>query len=110
MDTKLKRSRTFHPHTNGQTKVINRTSVQLLRGYNQKHMKAWDENMIYIKHSYNRESHTYIDKSPFEACFGYFIPYVVYGKQGGVREDLTEDSLKEEKNVEKTRKIHLRVQ
>jgi hypothetical protein len=33
----------------------------------------------------------------------------VYGKQGGVREDLTEDALKEEKNVEKINQIHLQV-
>ena len=48
MDTKLKRSTTFHPQIDGQTKVVNKTLVQLLRGYNQKHLKAWDENMVYI--------------------------------------------------------------
>jgi hypothetical protein len=87
--------------------------VQLLRGYNQKHPKTWDENMIYIQHSYNRAVHTSTGKSPFETCFGYFPPSpldVVYGKQGGVREDLTGDALKEEKIVEKIRKIHLQVQ
>jgi hypothetical protein len=42
-------------------------------------------------------------KSPFETCFGYLPPSpldVVYGQQGGVREDLTRDALKEEKFVE----------
>ena len=37
MGTKLKRSTTFNSQTNGQTKVVNRTLVQLLRGYNQNH-------------------------------------------------------------------------
>ena len=34
---------------------------------------------------------------------------VLYGKQGGVREELTGAALKLEKNVEKIRKIHLQV-
>jgi hypothetical protein len=35
---------------------------------------------------------------------------VVYGKQGGVREDLIGDALRETKIVEKIRKIYLQVQ
>jgi hypothetical protein len=69
--------------------------------------------LIYIQHYYNREIHTSTGKSPFETCFGYFPPSpldVVYGKQGGVREDLTGDALKAEKIVEKIRQIHLQVQ
>jgi hypothetical protein len=37
MDTKLNKSIKFHPQTDGQTKVINTTLVEILRGYNQKH-------------------------------------------------------------------------
>jgi hypothetical protein len=33
MDTKLKRSTSFHPHTDGQTYVVNITMVLFLRGY-----------------------------------------------------------------------------
>jgi hypothetical protein len=72
--------------------------VHILRGYNQKHPKNWDENMIYIKQYYNRSIHISTGKSPFETCFGYFPPSlldVVYGKQGGVREELMGDALKE---------------
>jgi hypothetical protein len=87
--------------------------VHLLRGYNHKHLKTWDENMICIQHSYNREVHTSTSKSPFETCFGCFPPSpldVVYGHQGGVMEDLIGDALKVEKFVEKIRPIHLQIQ
>jgi hypothetical protein len=83
MDTKLNRSTTFHPQTDGKTKVVNKNFMHLFRGYNQKHPKTWDENLIYIQHSYNRAVHTSTSKSPFETCFGYFPPSpldVVYGK------------------------------
>lgn len=48
MDTKLKRSTTSHLQIDGQTKLVKETFAQLLRGYNQKHLKTWDENMVYI--------------------------------------------------------------
>jgi hypothetical protein len=47
--------------------------------------------MIYIQHSYNKAVHTSTGKSPFETCFGYFLPLpldVLY-RQQGVGEDLT---------------------
>jgi hypothetical protein len=106
MNIELKRSTTFHPQTDGYMKVVNMILVQLLRGYNQKHPKTWDENLIYIQHSCNRAVHTSTGKSPFETCFGYFSPSplnVLYGQQGGVREDLTKDALKVEKIIEKIR-------
>jgi hypothetical protein len=68
--------------------------------------------MIHIHHSYNREAHISTSKSPFEKKIGYFPPSpldVVYGEQGGVRENLTRDALQSEKNVENISLIHLQV-
>jgi hypothetical protein len=69
--------------------------------------------MIYIQHSYNKVVHTSTSKSPFETFFGYFPPSpldVVYGQQGGEREDITGEALRVEKFVGNIRKIHLQVQ
>jgi len=71
MDTRLKRSTAFHPQTDGQTEVVNRTVVHLLRGYCGKHSKTWDDHLSYIQHAYNRALHSSTNKSPFETCFGY---------------------------------------
>jgi hypothetical protein len=88
------------------------TLVKFLGGYNRNHLKTWDENFIYIQHSYHRAIHTSINKFSFKTCFGYFPPFPlddVYGKQGGVREDITKEVLKSDKLAEKIRKIHLQV-
>ena len=59
-DTKLKKSTTFHPQTDGQIEVVNKTMIHLLRGYCNKHPKLWDEHFHYIQHAYNRAKHSSI--------------------------------------------------
>jgi hypothetical protein len=84
MDTKFKYSISFHPQTDGKTEVVNRMLVKLLRGYNKKHPKTWDEQLFYIQHSYNRALHSSTNKSPFKTCFGYLPPSqfdIVYRQQ-----------------------------
>lgn len=71
MDTRLKRSTTFHAQTYGQTEMVNRTVIHLLRGYCGKHMKTWDGHLFYVQHAYNRDVHTSTGKSPFKTCFRY---------------------------------------
>ena len=51
MDTKLKKNTTFHPQTDGKTKVVNKAVIHLLRGYCSKHPKLWDEHLCYIQHA-----------------------------------------------------------
>lgn len=71
MDTNLKKSTTFHPQTDGKTKVVNRTMVHLLRGYYNKHPKLWDESLHYVQHACNQALHSSTSRSPFETCYGY---------------------------------------
>lgn len=73
MDTRLKKSTVFHPQTDGQTEVVNKTVIQLLKGYCSKHPKLWDDHLCYVQHVYNRAKHSSTQRSPFEICFG-FIP------------------------------------
>jgi len=71
MDTKLKKSTAFHPQTDGQIEVVNRTVIQVLRGYSSKHPRLWDEHLCYVQHFYNRAKHSSTQRSPFETYFGF---------------------------------------
>ena len=73
MDTKLKRSTSFHPQTDGQTEVVNRTLVHLLRGFHSKKPTTWDDSLPYIQFAFNRAIHGSTLKSPFEVVLG-FLP------------------------------------
>jgi hypothetical protein len=93
MDTNLKRSTAFHPHTNIQAYVVNRTMVLFLRGYCNKHPKLWDEQIPYVHHDYNQALHSSTQSSPFETCFGYLpkVPLdLMYGRDVDSNEERNE--------------------
>jgi len=49
----------FHPQTDGQTEVVNKTMIQLLKGYCSKHPKLWDQHLCYVQHAYNQAKQSY---------------------------------------------------
>jgi hypothetical protein len=111
MDTKLKKSTTFQPKIDGQTEVVNRIVVHLLRGYCSKHPKLWDEHLHYIQHAYNRAKHSSTQMSPFEACFGYFPKSpldFIFGKDISIDGQYEID--REENFIEQIQSIHQMVQ
>jgi hypothetical protein len=71
LDTKLTKSTAFHPQTDGQTEVVNRMIVHILRMYNSKHPCTWDESLPYVQHSYNRALHSSTSHSPFQVGLGF---------------------------------------
>ena len=65
LDTKLTKSTTFHPQTDGQMKVVNRMVVHILWMYNFQHPHTWDDSLLYVQHSYNRSIHSSTGHNPF---------------------------------------------
>jgi hypothetical protein len=45
--------------------------VHILRVYNSKHPRTWDESLSYVQHSYNRALHSSIGHIPFEVGLGF---------------------------------------
>jgi hypothetical protein len=71
LDTKLTKSTTFHPQTDGQTEVVNRMIVQILHMYNSKHPHTWDESLPYVHHNYNQDLHSSTNHIPFQVGLGF---------------------------------------
>ena len=70
LDTKITMSTAFHPQTDGQTEVVNKMIVHILRMYNSKHPPTWDESLPYVQHSYNRALHSSTGHNPFQVGLG----------------------------------------
>jgi hypothetical protein len=71
LDTKLTKSTTFHPQTDGQTKVINQMIVHIMRMYKSKNPHTWDESLPYVQKNYNKALHRSTDHSPFQVGLGF---------------------------------------
>ena len=61
---KLVFSSAYHPQTDGQTEVTNRTLSTLLRVLIKKNIKEWEECLPIAEYPYNRARHTSTSKSP----------------------------------------------
>ena len=71
LGTKLLYSPTCNPQIDGQTEVVNRTLIQLLRAIIQKNLKNWEDCLSFIEFAYNRSVHSTTDHSPFEIVYGF---------------------------------------
>lgn len=71
LDTKLTKSTAFHPQTDGQTEVVNRMVVHILRMYNSRHPRTWDDSLPYVQHNYNIAIHSSTRHSPFHVGLGF---------------------------------------
>ena len=71
LDTKLTKSTAFHPQTDGHIEVVNKMIVHILRMYNSKHPRTWDESLPYVQHSYNQALHSSTSHSPFQVGLGF---------------------------------------
>ena len=76
LDTNLTKSIAFHPQINGQTEVVNRMIVHILRMYKSKNPRTWDESLPYVQHSYNRALHSSTDHNLFQVGLGFshYVP------------------------------------
>jgi len=69
LGTKLKYSTTFHPQTDGQTDVTNRTLGTLLRALLKPNAKAWDLLLTHVEFAYNRAPSKATGLSPFKVAY-----------------------------------------
>jgi len=69
--TKLKFSTAYHPQTDGQTEVVNRSLGNILRCLVSDHNRNWDLILPTTQFAYNSSINRSIGMSPFEVVHGY---------------------------------------
>ena len=70
MGTDLTFSSTYHPQTDGQTKVVNRSLGNLLRILVTEHHNQWDHILPQAEFAYNDSPNRSTRKSPFQILYG----------------------------------------
>ena len=71
LGTKLLFSTTYHPQTDGQTEVVNRTLSALLRALISRNLRTWEECLPHVEFAYNRSLHSATKYTPFEIVYGF---------------------------------------
>ncbi|KAL7148069.1 hypothetical protein ABFS83_06G152600 [Erythranthe nasuta] len=71
MGTKLKFSTAYHPQTDGQTDVVNRSLDNLLRCLVGEHMRSWHSILPIAEFAYKNSVNRSIGMSPFEVVYGH---------------------------------------
>jgi hypothetical protein len=70
LGTNLMFSSAYHPQTDGQTKVVNRSLGDLLRSLVTEHHSSWDSILPQAEFSYNDSVNRSTGKSPFQIVYG----------------------------------------
>ena len=67
--TKLKFSSAYHPQTDGQTEVVNRSLGNLLRCLVQDNLKSWDVKLCQAEFAHNHAVNRSTGFSPFQIVY-----------------------------------------
>jgi hypothetical protein len=70
LGTDLSFSSSYHPQTNGQTEVVNKSLGNLLRSLVTEHHNQWDQILPQVEFSYNDSPNRSTGKSPFQILYG----------------------------------------
>ena len=71
LGTKLLFSTIYHPQSDSQVKVVNRTLSTLLWAIIKKNIKTWEDCLPHVEFAYNRSVHYVTKYSPFEIFYGF---------------------------------------
>jgi hypothetical protein len=70
LGTSIKASSSFHPETDGQTEIMNKTLETMLRHYINFRMTDWDSFLPILEFAYNSTPQSSTGYSPFFLLYG----------------------------------------
>ncbi|KAL5831744.1 hypothetical protein ACOSQ4_017098 [Xanthoceras sorbifolium] len=93
--TDLNMSSSYHPQSDGQTEVVNRTVEQYLRCFAGDQPRKWVEWLPWAEYSYNTSIHSSTKMTPFEAVYGVKPPSLLAYVPGTTRVQAVEDHFRD---------------
>ena len=84
---KLKMSTAFHPQTDGQSEVVNRTIAMYLRCLTGDRPRSWLQWLPWAEYCYNTSFHSSLRTTPFEVVYGRPQPPLLPYTAGTTRTD-----------------------
>ncbi|KAA0047237.1 Retrotransposable element Tf2 [Cucumis melo var. makuwa] len=76
--TKLNRSSSYHPQSDGQTEVVNKSVETYLRCFCGEKPNEWSQWLHWAEYWYNTTYHSSIGITPFQAGYGRLPPPLIY--------------------------------
>lgn len=105
--TRFNFSSAYHPQTDGQTEVVNRTLEMYLRCVTGDKPKEWTKWLPWVEYTYNTSCHSSTGKTPFEVVYGRSPPTLLSYIPGTARVDSVEQELLNRDNVLRQVKLKL---
>jgi len=91
--TTLRMSTAYHPQSDGQTEVMNRTIEQYLRSFVHHNPANWFKFLALAEWSYNTSQHSGTDFTPYEVTYGKPPPAISNYIKGSSRNDAVDTML-----------------
>jgi hypothetical protein len=87
---------TFHPQTDGQSEVVNRTIAMYLRCLTGDRPRAWVNWLPWEEYCYNIAFHSALRTTPFQVVYGRSPPPLLSYMEGTTATDAVDDLLRVE--------------
>jgi hypothetical protein len=107
VDTALTPSTSYHPQTDGQTKIVNKWVEGYLRNYVAGQQKVWVRWLHLGEYCYNTTHHMSISMTPFRALYSYYPLSFVEIAFGDSRAPMIQDWVQQSQDILKELKDHL---
>ena len=107
--TKFNFSSAYHPQTDGQSEVVNRTLEMYLRCFTSDKPKQWVRWLCWAEFCYNTSWHSAIKRTPFEVVYGREPPTLLQYVPGTAKVAAVEEELMQRDEVLKGLKDNIKL-